>query len=149
MNSWHSATGQELKTIIPARALIEKEHIETEFRSASGIVNGQGEYIAGAVLITAGYSTDGKYSHFLTTEVSLKIGALRLRPGEYALGYRHNKNGLDVTFYETESGKLLGHVEAIRRTQSGKLESFRINCDGDHGRVEIGRFGIPYKICPP
>lgn len=129
MNAWHSATVQELKTIIPARALIEKEPIETEFRSASGIVNGQGEYIAGAVLITAGYSTNGKYSHFLTTEVSLKIGALRLRPGAYALGYRHDKNGVEVMFYDAESGKLLGRVEAARQPQSGRIESFHIKCD--------------------
>lgn len=148
-SAWHAATDQELKTIIPARAPVEKERIETEFRTASGIVNRHGKYIAGVVLITAGYSADGKYSHFFTTEVPVKVGALSLRPGEYVFGSRHNEDALDVKFYEAQSGKFLGDVEATRQSRIGKIESFHIACMGDHGLVEIGRFGFPYHITQP
>jgi len=52
--SWRSATASELDTALPARAPVEKERIETEKRTASGIVNSHGKLIAGVVLITAG-----------------------------------------------------------------------------------------------
>lgn len=150
-NTWRPATDEELKNIIPARAPVEKERIETELRSASGIVNGHGKYVAGVVLITAGYSADGKYSHFFTTEVPVKVGSLSLRPGEYVFGYRHNHDtdGLDVKFYEAQSGKFLGDVDATRQSRIGKIESFHIACNGDHGLIEIGRFGFPYQILQP
>ena len=57
---WRSATTEELKAVLPLRAPVEKERIETEMRTASGIVNSHGKAIAGVVLITAGYSADGK-----------------------------------------------------------------------------------------
>ncbi len=147
--TWHAATDEELKNIIPARAPVEKERIETELRTASGIVNRHGKHIAGVVLITAGYSADGKYSHFFTTEVPVKVGALSLRPGEYVFGSRHSEDDLDVKFYEAQSGKFLGDVEATRQSRIGKIESFHIACMGDHGLVEIGRFGFPYQITHP
>lgn len=144
---WHSATDEELKHVIPARAPVEKERIETEFRTASGIVNRHGKYVAGVVLITAGYSADGKYSHFFTTDVPVTVGTIVLRPGEYVFGSRHGDNDtLNVKFYEAESGKFLGDVAATRQSRIGKIESFRIACMGDHGLVEIGRFGFPYRI---
>lgn len=148
-SAWHAATDQQLKNIIPARAPVEKERIETELRTASGIVNRHGKYMAGVVLITAGYSADGKYSHFFTTEVPVKVGALSLRPGEYVFGSRHNEDALDVKFYEAQSGKFLGDVKATRQSRIGKIESFHIACMGDHGLVEIGRFGFPYHITQP
>jgi len=64
-SSWRQATDAELASLLPARAPVEREHIETEMRTASGIVNSRGRYIAGVVLLTAGYSADGKYSHYL------------------------------------------------------------------------------------
>lgn len=147
--TWHAATDEELKNIIPARAPVEKERIETELRTASGIVNRHGKYMAGVVLITAGYSADGKYSHFFTTEVPVKVGTLLLRPGEYVFGSSHSDDSLDVKFYEAQSGKFLGDVEATRQSRIGKIESFHIACMGDHGLVEIGRFGFPYQITQP
>ena len=54
--NWHSASEEELKALIPARAPVISERIETEFRTASGITDGKGHGIAGVVLITAGYS---------------------------------------------------------------------------------------------
>jgi hypothetical protein len=65
---WRSATTEELKAVVPLRAPVEKERIETEMRTASGIVNSHGKVIAGVVLITAGYSADGKYSHYLIVQ---------------------------------------------------------------------------------
>ena len=48
--AWRQATDAELSSLLPARAPVEKEHIETEMRTASGIVNGHGRFIAGVVL---------------------------------------------------------------------------------------------------
>ncbi len=45
--TWRQATDAELAAVLPARAPVEKEHIETEMRTASGIVDGHGRYIAG------------------------------------------------------------------------------------------------------
>ena len=50
---WRQASDAELASLLPARAQVEKEHIETEMRTASGIVNGRGRFIAGVVLLTA------------------------------------------------------------------------------------------------
>jgi len=69
---WRTATKQELRKLIPARAPVIKENIETEFRTASGVFDGQGKYVAGVVMITAGYSAEGKYSHFFITQVPLQ-----------------------------------------------------------------------------
>src|SRR4030095_13160423 len=80
---WRAATKQELRKLIPTRAPVVKENIETEFRTASGVFDGQSKYIAGVVMITAGYSAEGKYSHFFITQVPLQLGELSLQPGEY------------------------------------------------------------------
>src|SRR5207253_3643914 len=77
---WRQATPTELRQIIPARAPVGKERIETEFRSASGISDGR-RFIAGVVMITAGYEAEGKYSHFFITQLSLRIGDMLLPPG--------------------------------------------------------------------
>ncbi|HEY9127488.1 MAG TPA: hypothetical protein VIM62_10200, partial [Acidobacteriaceae bacterium] len=53
---WRQATSAELQAELPARAPVEKEHIETEMSTASGITDGKGHFVAGVVLITAGYS---------------------------------------------------------------------------------------------
>src|SRR6185312_6118966 len=65
---WRAATAAELEAALPARAPVEKERIETEMRTASGIINARGELIGGVVLITAGYSADGKYSHYVLAQ---------------------------------------------------------------------------------
>src|SRR5947209_1397238 len=79
--AWGPATEKELQIVIPSRAPVEKERIETEFRTASGISNGQGKVIAGVVLITAGYSAQGKYSHFFLTQVPIEIGGVTFKAG--------------------------------------------------------------------
>jgi hypothetical protein len=147
--TWRPATEEELKNIIPARAPVEKERIETEFRTASGVIGPNGKYLAGVVLITAGYSAEGKYSHFVTTGVPVKIGNFSLRPGEYVFGSRHDGDGLAVKFYEAQSGRYVGTVDATRQSRIGKIESFHIAPSGDHGIIEIGRFGFVYQVSQP
>lgn len=143
---WRPATQAELRAIIPARAPVGNERIETEFRTASGITNGKGQYIAGVVLITAGYSADGKYSHFLIVQTPLQVGNLRLKPDNYVFGWQKQTDSLKVMFYEAQSGKLLGSVEAVRNSRIGRIESFHLYAPGDRSLVQIGRFGFPYKI---
>ena len=143
---WRAATETELRDIIPARAPVEKERIETEFRTASGITDGKGKFVAGVVLITAGYSAEGKYSHFFLTQVPLKVGEISLKPGEYVFGWRRNADSLTVTFYEAETGKLVGTVEAMRNSRVGRIESFQVQPPSEKPVIQIGRFGFSYKL---
>src|SRR4029079_13599917 len=109
---WRAACEPELRKVIPARAPVIKENIETEFRTASGVTDGQGKFIAGVVMITAGYSDEGKYSHFFITQVPIKVGDLNLDAGEYVFGYqRKNNEAIDITFYGASSGDSAGTVE--------------------------------------
>jgi hypothetical protein len=123
---WRAATESELHEIIPARAPVEKERIETEFRTASAVTDGKGRYIAGVVLITAGYSAEGKYSNFFLAQVPIKIRGVSLKPGEYVFGWRHNGDSLAVKFYEAETGKPLA----------------------EKALIQIGRFALPYELGP-
>ncbi len=95
---WRTATDAELKALLLARAPVEKERIETELRNGSGITNGHGKFVAGVVLITGGYSAEGKYSHFFVTEVPLQIGDNTLPPGNYVLGWERGEAMLNVHF---------------------------------------------------
>ncbi len=145
--NWRPATENELKDLIPARAPVEKEHIETEFRTASGVTDGKGKYVAGVVLITAGYAAEGKYSNFFVTQVPIKVGGLSLQPGEYVFGWRRkNDDSLEVKFYEAASGKPLGNVEAHRLSRTGRIESFRISPPSEKAVIQIGRFGVAYEL---
>ncbi|HEY0760723.1 MAG TPA: hypothetical protein VGD59_15855 [Acidisarcina sp.] len=144
--TWRAASEAELKTLIPARAPVEKERIETELRTASGITNGHGKFVAGVVLITAGYSAEGKYSHFLIAQTAMRIGDSVLAPGDYLLGWQHQEDSLSVNFYESASGKLVAHVEATRNPAITRVESFRIYPPGDKSLIQIGRFTFPYKL---
>ena len=144
--SWRAATENELREIIPTRAAVEKERIETEFRTASAITNGKGRYVAGVVLITAGYSAEGKYSHFFLTQVPIEIGDLSLKPGKYVFGWRHNEDSLTVKFYEAETGKPLGTAEATRTNRTGRIESFHIYPPAEKPLIQIGRFALHYEF---
>src|ERR1044071_2914918 len=84
---WRAATPDELRRVIPERAPVVKENIETEFRTASGVTDGSGRFIAGVVMITAGYSAEGKYSHFFMTQAPLRVGGFELPAGQYVFGY--------------------------------------------------------------
>jgi hypothetical protein len=144
--SWRQATESELKAVIPARAPVGNERIETESRTASGITNGKGQFVAGVVLITAGYSADGKYSHFLLVQAPIRIGKIHLKPDNYVFGWRKETDSLNVMFYEAQSGKFLGSVEAVRNSRIGRIESFHVYPPADKALFQIGRFGFTYTI---
>jgi hypothetical protein len=144
--SWHPANEQELRAVIPARAPVISERIETEFRTASGISDGKGHSIAGVVLITAGYSADGKYSHYFVSQVPLRIGDFVLPAGQYLLGWVRGPDSLQVTFYLAQSGKPVGQVEAKRNLSINRVESFRIWPPADKPLIQLGRFTFPYAL---
>jgi hypothetical protein len=143
---WRQATDSELASLLPARAPVEKEHIETEMRTASGIVNSQGQYIAGVVLITAGYSADGKYSHYLVVQAPIRAGGIALKPGEYAFGYTHSGDLLSVHFNEAATGALLGTTDAHLLSGIKGITSLHIWPPQGRSVIQIGRFGIPYEL---
>jgi hypothetical protein len=143
---WRQATDAELASLLPARAQVEKEHIETELRTASGIVNNHGRFIAGIVLITAGYSADGKYSHYLVVQAPVKIGGVDLVPGEYVFGWVRDGDSLKVHFNQAATGELVGTAEAHMIAGHTRVESLRIWPPGERPLIQIGRFGIPYEV---
>jgi hypothetical protein len=145
--TWRAATESELRQVIPERAQVEKERIETEFRTASGITDGANRFFAGVVMITAGYSADRKYSNFLTAQIPVKIDSVILQPGNYVFGWKHqSEDVLQVSLYEAESGKFLGKVNATRQNRTGKIESFYISPPGEKAQVQIGRFAVRYEL---
>jgi len=144
--AWRSATEEELKSLIPPRAPVVQERIETEMRTASGITDGKGKFIAGVVLITAGYSANGKYSHFFVTQVPLKIADFDLPPGTYLIGWDRKEESLNVKFYDAASGRLIGTVEAQLNPAVTRVESFRIWPPQDRSLIQIGRFTFSYQI---
>jgi hypothetical protein len=143
---WRSATTEELKSVLPLRAPVEKERIETEMRTASGIVNSHGKAIAGVVLITAGYSADGKYSHYLVVQAPITIADIALTPGSYVFGWQRTEEGLLVKFYEATNGVERGTAVAHRMPQGNRVESFRLWPPGDQAILQIGRFSLPYRL---
>ncbi|RXS97561.1 hypothetical protein [Silvibacterium dinghuense] len=143
---WRAATDDELKSLLPARAPVQQERIETEMRTASGITDGRGHFVAGVVLITAGYSADGKYSHFFLTQVALRVGNFALDPGSYVVGWQHIEDGLEVKFYEAATGRPVGTVAAGLNPAITRVESFRIWLPADRSVMQIGRFSFPYRI---
>ena len=146
LDTWRTATDAELKALLPARAPVEKERIETELRTASGITNGHGKFIAGVVLITAGYSADGKYSHFFETKVPLQIGDDTLPPGDYVLGWQRGDGMLNVHFYDAATGAMRAFAEARSVPGSARVESFKIWPPESKSVIQIGRFGIPFRL---
>lgn len=146
--AWRQATDAELASVLPSRAHVETEHIETEMRTASGIVNGRGQYIAGVVLLTAGYSAEGKYSHYLLVQVPLRVGGVALAPGRYVFGWTRNSNEeiLHVHFNVAETGEQVGTADARWIPKPTRISSLRIWPPNDQSLIQIGRFGIPYKL---
>ncbi|HBB97187.1 MAG TPA: hypothetical protein DC054_17555 [Blastocatellia bacterium] len=145
---WRAATESELRKLIPARAPVNKENIETEFRTASGVTDGRGKFIAGVVMITAGYSAEGKYSHFFITQVPLKLGAMVLQSGEYVFGYQRIDNDvIRVSFYRASTGEALGTVDARVNRKSSMVRSLLISPPVDgRATIQIGRFVFEYRL---
>jgi len=145
---WRAATEPELRKLIPVRAPVLKENIETEFRTASGVTDGRGRFIAGVVMITAGYSAEGKYSHFFITQTPLKVGTVDLTPGEYVFGYqRTNNDTIRVSFYRASSGESVGGVDAHVNRRSTMVRSLLVSPPaGDKGTIQVGRFVFEYRV---
>jgi len=145
-STWRAATPAELASALPARAPVEKERIETEMRTASGIINSHGKLIAGVVLITAGYSADGKYSHFLLVQSPITIDKIALSPGNYVLGWQRGEDTLNVKLYDAATGAERGTAIAHRLPTGSRVESFRILPPTDHAIIQIGRFALAYSL---
>jgi hypothetical protein len=145
---WRNASSQELRTLLPERAPVVKENIETEFRTASGVTDGKGKFIAGVVMITAGYSAEGKYSHYFVTQVPLKLGDLSLPSGEYVFGYqRTNNETIRVSFYKASSGDAIGDIEAHVNRKRNLVTSLLITAPvNGKGTMQVGRFIFEYKL---
>jgi len=145
-SSWRAATADELAATLPARAPVARERIETEMRTASGIIDSRGKVIAGVVLITAGYSADGKYSHYLLVQSPISFENVALSPGSYVIGWTRSEDSLAITFYDAATGTSRGTASAHRLTTGSRVESFRIWPPGDHAILQIGRFALPYTL---
>ena len=146
---WRTATPDELRRVIPERAPVIRENIETEFRTASGVIDNRGRFIAGVVMITAGYSAEGKYSHFFLTQAPLRVGELELPAGQYVFGYaRASDDSIRVSFYRAATGEAVGDVEARRSTRKGTgVRSLLINPPvGGRANIQIGRFLLEYRV---
>jgi hypothetical protein len=142
---WRTATAAELEAVLPARAQVEKERIETEMRTATGVIDGRGRVIAAVVLITAGYSANGKYSHYLLLQAPVKIGAdIHLAAGSYVLGWTREQDGLLVHLYEAETGVERGTITAQALTPPLPVVSIKVWPPAEHSIIQIGRFGLPY-----
>ena len=145
-SQWRSATPAELGTALPARAPVEKERIETEMRTASGIINSQGKLIAGVVLITAGYSADGKYSHYLLVQAPITVETVVLPPGAYVFGWQRGDDVLLVKFYDAATVAERGTATAHRLPTGTRVESFRLSPPSDRQFIQIGRFVLSYTL---
>ncbi|HUA99266.1 MAG TPA: hypothetical protein VMA34_13135 [Terracidiphilus sp.] len=145
---WRQATATELASVLPSRAQVVNEHIETEMRTASGIVNGRGQFIAGVVLLTAGYSADGKYSHYLVVRAPIRIASFTLEPGDYVLGWLRagEEDVLNVHFNVAATGQLVGTAKARRIEGPGRVESIHIWPPQDGALIQIGRFSVHYQL---
>jgi hypothetical protein len=145
-SSWRAATPTELQSVLPARAQVEKERIETEMRTASGIIDSRGKVIAGVVLITAGYSAVGKYSHYFLAQAPITIGKVSLPSGSYVIGWQRSADGLVVKFYNAATGEQRGTSIAHRLPTGSRVESFRIWPPSNGQMIQIGRFDLPYTL---
>lgn len=144
---WRAMTSAELEAVLPARATVEKERIETEMRTATGVIDGRGRAVAAVVLITAGYAANGKYSYYLMTQAPLRIGTgISLGPGNYVVGWTRGEDGLLVHFYEAETGKERGTMLAPPLAQPLTVVSVKVWPPAERSVIQIGRFALPYSL---
>ncbi len=145
-SGWRAAKPEELEGILPARAPVEKERIETEMRTATGIINDHGQVIAAVVLITAGYAADGKYSHYLLAQAPFTLGTHSLPAGAYVVGWKHADDGLQVRVFDAASGVERGSILAKPIPVPKRVESFRIWPPSERSIIQIGRYMLPYTV---
>ena len=145
---WRAATIAELEAALPTRAPVGKERIETEIRTATGIVNDRGQMIAAVVLITAGYAADGKYSHYLLVQAPIVVAEHTLPVGTYVVGWSRTEDGLAVHIFDAASGTEHAKVIATPIAGSRRVESFHIWPPSERSMIQIGRYMLPYTIRP-
>jgi hypothetical protein len=144
---WRAANPSELEAFLPARAAVDKEHIETELRTATGITDGHGRTVAAVVLITAGYAAEGRYSHYLLTQTTLRVGdTLVLKPGAYVLGWTRVAEGLNVHVYDARTGAELGAAIARPYTTRVRVEPLHIWPPAENSLIQIGRYFLTYHL---
>ncbi|HEY0784952.1 MAG TPA: hypothetical protein VGD62_03715 [Acidobacteriaceae bacterium] len=143
--TWRAATAEELSRALPQRAPVLAERIETEMRSASGVIDEQGRLLAGVVLITAGYSANGKYADYLLVQAPIRVGQARLAPGGYLLGWTRVADDLVVTISEASTGKEVTQVPAKRNESLHRVEQLRV-WPAPHGMIQLGRFTFDYAL---
>lgn len=146
--SWRAATPAELEGALPARALVGSERIETEMRTATGIVDDHGHMIAAVVLITAGYAADGKYSHYLLLQAPISLSDQALPVGTYVVGWTRVDEGLAVHIFDAATGAEKITVTARPMTGSHRVESFHIWPPAERSIIQIGRYMLPYAVKP-
>lgn len=146
--SWRAATPTELETALPARALVGTERIETEMRTATGIVDRRGHMIAAVVLITAGYAADGKYSHYLLVQEPITLANQDLPAGNYVVGWSRMEDGLAVHIFDAVSGTERVTVIAKPIAGSHRVESFHIWPPAERSIIQIGRYMVAYAVKP-
>ena len=119
------------------------------FRAASGITDGR-RFIAGVFMIVTGYEAEGKYTHFIITQVPLRVGDLLLQPGEYVFGSKRvDSEIVEVKFYEAASERFLGTVLAKLDTRRTGVRQFYISpaaYGSGKGFMQFGRFVFDYKL---
>lgn len=145
-DSWRTATPDELSALLPTRAPVGKERIESEMRTASGIINARGQMIASVLLITAGYSAEGKFSHYLLTQHVMRIGGITLEPGAYVIGWTRADDGLSVHIYDASTITDRGTVLARPIAEPKRIESFRVWPPREQSYIQIGRYMLPYSL---
>jgi hypothetical protein len=142
---WRTATAAELSAVLPLRAPVVKERIETEMRSATGVIDARGHVIAAVVLITAGYAANGKYSHYLLAQTPMRLGKdLQLPAGAYVIGWTRGEESLQVHIYDAATGVDRGSIEAPMLPRSVTVVPIRIWPPSERSIIQIGRFMIPY-----
>ena len=102
-------------------------------------------------MITAGYSAEGKYSHYFLVQAPMRVGTIDLSPGDYVFGWTRSQDALKVSFYQAPTGKEVGQVDAVRNPSITRVESFRIwpphgAATEPHSVIQIGRFSFPYAL---
>lgn len=146
--TWRAANAAELAATLPSRAQVGNERIETELRTATGIIDSRGHLVAAVVLITAGYAADGKYSHYLLVQRTIFLAEQLLPIGAYVVGWSHTEDGLTVHIYDAASGAETRTVLAKAIPTSHRVESFRIWPPAERSIIQIGRYMLPYSVTP-
>ena len=142
---WHTATAAELSAVLPLRAPVVKERIETEMSSATGVMDGRGRAIAAVVLITAGYAANGKYSHYLLLQRPIRLGQeMELQPGGYLIGWTRGEDSLQVHLYDAATGNERGVIAAPMMPRNVTVVPIKIWLPTDRSLIQIGRFMLPY-----